>query len=361
LNIILDTNIIRSDFKLKSAEFSVILDYLTKTNSKVIMTAIAFEELTHLYTSELKKRLEVYQSAVEKINPILSNVMQIENINIESETSQYLNYLMLKLEFSDSEIIPYKDSYMKEVVHRAINKIKPCSNKGEEFRDTILWLTVLDIAENTNDKQIIFISNNTKEFASESGQELHADLYEETQRRGVRINYFNSLKHFIKSHASTFSYINEEWINDQINIEEINERFVEIIKKDWSDNLLQRLNSDYNTADYINPISAYLSIDEFFVYEKTDGSLYLEVMLSGEVEIEFEHEVDEKVEIEDWDYKYSYNPFTDDYEREREKQYKFITETRTIDDYYYPEFDVRLVADIEDKKIKTFSIKDIYL
>jgi len=81
--------------------------------------------------------------------------------------------------------VHYKDEYLKEVINRSIKRIKPCSEKGEEFRDSLLWLTLLYIAEASENKMIVIISNNIKEFASDNGS-LHPKLKDEEIKKDIK-------------------------------------------------------------------------------------------------------------------------------------------------------------------------------
>jgi len=49
MNVILDTNIYVQDLLMNSASFSLLLDYLNKTGSKIIMPQIVYQELAERY------------------------------------------------------------------------------------------------------------------------------------------------------------------------------------------------------------------------------------------------------------------------------------------------------------------------
>lgn len=74
MNIILDTNIFRSDIKLGSNNIEIILSYLKKTGSTIVMPKIILEELKSLYTKELKDRIIEYNKTVRKLKILSKNL-----------------------------------------------------------------------------------------------------------------------------------------------------------------------------------------------------------------------------------------------------------------------------------------------
>jgi predicted nucleic acid-binding protein len=188
MDIILDTNIILTDFFLKSKSFKVLFDYLAKTNSDLLIPEIVFKETIHKYEEKLISELSNYDNTVNKLNSLLDDtVFKKVNIDISKKVSKYSNFLknVKKPSYDSSKeiIVKYKDSFLEETIRRAIYRLKPCSNKGQEFRDTILWLTIIDYLKSIykDDRKIIFISNNFKEFADSEtkNKNLHPDLFKE--------------------------------------------------------------------------------------------------------------------------------------------------------------------------------------
>jgi len=330
MDVVLDTNIFREDFLMDSSRFRILFDYLRKTDSKVVMPQIVYEEIAAVYEREISDRLEIFKKAKRNLEgALIDGEVQDFDISIAPEVKKYLGFLRSKLKISSKDIVSYKNSYLEEVVRRATRRVRPCSEKGEEFRDALLWLTVLDIARIADHRMLIFISNNVKQFASEEGC-LHPTLLREAEDEDLSIRYYNSLSHFIKEHATRIDYITPKWLRSAIHTSAINDSFTKLLRRSGEDRLLHwARRQGKEPTGRVFPYSSLLGLDDFHVYEMTDGSIYVEASYSGAVMVEFEWEegefeclypvvtvtieiaVDDKkvksFEIVDWDFRYPWS------------------------------------------------------
>jgi predicted nucleic acid-binding protein len=281
MNIILDTNIFAQDFMMTTPRFELLLDYLKKTKSKLIMPQIVYQEIISLYTRRLKDKLKKFKEAKEHLESVLLDVF-IPDINLEIsvEVEKYLSYLKEKIKISDKDIVPYEDHYLKNAVHRVIWGVKPCSEKRKEFRDVLLWLSVLDIALREKDKKVVFISNNTKDFTDIDKRTLHPDLLEEAHRRGVEVKYYPTIDDFNKAHAVKIDFITKEWILSVIDFDKLFSYLSGMLEKrgeyevlKWAKNQGKKGSARVEIVD-INPQMFDM---DYYVIEKSDGSYYVGV------------------------------------------------------------------------------------
>jgi hypothetical protein len=296
LDIVLDTNIIRKDFTMKSDNFIILHDYIKRTKSKVILTELVYKEIAAIYEREISKRYNDFLENRDYLGRnILGTTIDDFEIDIKKCVANYLEFLLQTLKLTAKDIVPIKQCYLDDIVERAIHRIPPCSAKGEEFRDVLLWLTLLDVAVESNEKKLIFISENKKQFASCDGT-LHPFLLEETKLKGVNIIYYNSMKQFIKDHKVKISYINDEWILGKIDLELVKQEFMDVLWKYGKNSLLSWVECrEKKATDYLNLLSSNIWINEFYVYEMKDGSLHIEVILGSEMTMEIEVEIDDKM------------------------------------------------------------------
>ncbi len=350
MKVVLDTNIFRQDFLMNSEKFSILFDYLKKTNSRIIMPKIVYQEIAAVYERELTSRLQQFREAKRIFeNALINKPIQDCSIEIADEVKEYLTFLKTTIKISNEDIVSYKQSYLEEVVKRAIQRIKPCSEKGEEFRDVLLWLTVLDIANTADQKTLIFISGDLRQFASDDGC-LHPNLLKEAKEKKLTIKYYNSIKQFIKDHAAKVTYITSEWLVSTIGFETINKRVIAMLEKYGEDQLLHWAeDSEKGIFEYVKPISSLMGINEFYVYEMTDGSLYVEVLYQGEIKVDFEGT--EKFEKDSWDYnKLDYEPLVD------ELDFHPVLRSRSTDKVttkcLTPEIQVTFGITVKDKEVK---------
>ncbi len=144
------------------------------------------------------------------------------SIDIDESVTAYMKFLKQELRLFLYDVVDYRDGYLKEIVHRAAWRKKPITPKGEEFRDALLWLMVLDFASTTEDKRVVFISDDSvfgsdgAKTRGESGEEkkaeMHHELRDEAKEREVQVLYFRSVNDFNKTTSDNIAWITDEWI-----------------------------------------------------------------------------------------------------------------------------------------------------
>lgn len=338
MDVVLDTNIIVGDFLITSGQFDVLFDYLRKTQSKLIIPEIVYEELESIYKQKLKEALEEYNKSVNKLKNMLVDFNldkhKIE-IDFEKEVKKYKDFLFKKLILYLGSEVPYRDKHLREALRRSLKRIKPCNTRGGEFRDAILWLTILEIASKNKERGIIFISNNKKDFGSkESKNSLDPELEKEALERGVKIKYYTSLSDFISDHAKKLDFITPDWIKSKLSLDEINRQLLTSIDNNGIKKLLQWADykTDFPISDYCNPIYANLDIYNYYVYEMLNESLYIEILYTGELEVEFELE----------------KPINDELIGVRHYVPK--------PEFFYPEIEVKIGGIIKDRELEGFTV-----
>jgi predicted nucleic acid-binding protein len=281
MNVILDTNIFVQDFLMSSASFGLLLDYLKKTGSKILMPLIVYQELGEIYRSELSARSMQFERARESLEKALIDAaVPRHETDVSSEVAKYLAFMRKKLNLQEKDIIPFRENYLSELVTRAITRAKPFSDKGEEFRDALLWLTVLDVARETNEETLAFISNDAKAFGQ--NHQLHEALYHEGKSTGKQVNYYNSISKFIESHGTQVDFITQSWLFTAINYstfeDAISQKLTEYLEHFDEYDLKQRGWEGLEFTGYLSPTGSVTedSLTEYYVYEKSDGSFYVQ-------------------------------------------------------------------------------------
>jgi|GEM_PF-1662368 len=295
MDIILDSNIFRGDFLLRSKDFEVLIDYLKKTNSSIILPQIILDEVKELYSRALKERLANHSKAVTNINIALtdeSKHLKAAEFDIESEVQAYEAFIKTKLSIYDRRILPYTDSFLKEISNRAIKRQKPCGEDGQGFRDTLIWLTIKEYCRTCHEKQITFISNNDKDFGNAEKTDLHESLASECEQLNIRINYCKNVREFIEKHSVKIDVFTAELVEGNIDFEAVNGMIEDEINGNKPRSIRSWLNSkrDVETSEYFKAtnVNTY-EFKEFFVYEMLGNKYIINVQLGCEVEIEYEY------------------------------------------------------------------------
>jgi len=289
MRIVIDTNIFRQDFLLKSRKFELLIDFISKTTHSIVLPQVIFDEIVALYKRELLNSIQNYYKAERNLRNKLFSSSRIpsQQYDIEREVASFTENFKKKLNFHKDSIIPHNDSHLSELVRRSINKIPPFKKSDKQFRDGLIWLSLFDVAEKFKTKSISFISNNIKDFCERENQ-LHSILMDECMQKQVEIQFYPTLDDFLKEHASKISYINKEWILNNIDFEKINDEFFDYINCYKEDKLIecaQKKDEYANDVELISIVSS--SISTFFVYEMSDGTLIIETDFESELEIQY--------------------------------------------------------------------------
>ncbi|MFH1113416.1 MAG: PIN domain-containing protein [Pseudomonadota bacterium] len=304
MDFILDTNVYLSDPFFTSTWATIFFEHVRKTHSRVVMPRIVWEELEASYTRQLKDRWKNYEQARGNLQAFLKDKHELFSIDVAENVEGYMKFLKRELRLFLYEVVDYREDYLKEIVHRSVWRKKPITLKGEEFRDALLWLMVLDFASTTEDKRVVFISAD-KAFGSDGAKtrgessedkkaEMHHELRDEAKERGVQVLYFRSVSDFNKTTSDKIDWITDGWIRSKIDFGAVVE------------SLLQNVNvyggvydplsyTDTGTHQIIRweAVHAELSrIDNLYSYNMEDGSIIVLVVSHFGITFDYDYEDD---------------------------------------------------------------------
>ena len=304
MDIIIDTNILRQDHLLRSSKFQVLLDYLRKTNSHLIIPTVVKDEMIAIFRRQLIELFDEARNKAAKIDRwCYDDTPRTDfHLDIDKEVTTYVSFLTELTHGGGALELPHKDNFLGEVIRRQINRVKPASDRGEEFRDIVIWLSIKEFLKESQ-REAVFISQNTKQFAAKDSRELHPDLVAELSTENLRLRYFSSLDDFIQQHSSRVDFITEEWIKQNISqadIERASSRAIETSERSW-----QRY-ADQKGVDWTGYIGIIgftaVGLNEFYVYELSGDDFYLHASYYGELEVEIEleesHTLNRRIEVE---------------------------------------------------------------
>lgn len=183
--IYVDSNILYSDPYLYSNRSSAILNKVNATGGKLkIPLVVHVETLNNLVkeVSEIKKSLS---KNVRDVSKMLAGSGLLESMDIplfeeeDIRTSYEQRYQDL-IESGHVEIIDHKamnpEELIDDLLYRALNYIKPFAAKKEEFKDTVIWKTVISDIIHNDYSNCIFLTNNTSDFYNDDNSLLHEHL-----------------------------------------------------------------------------------------------------------------------------------------------------------------------------------------
>lgn len=282
MDIIVDTNLIKSENFLRSKKIDVLKDYLKKTNSKIVLSQIVKEESISLYKRELNDKLDKINNKLEDLSKYCfsTNIVSIY-IDVDKEVAAYSEHIENLKNDNILYEISYTYDFLPEIVDRANNRIRPSKN-GEEFRDIILWLTIKKLLKEREMISVGFISNDLKAFASEDKEHLHPDLIKELDNENLNLIYYKNLDGFIEKHKTKVDYINREWIELELGNIDIDHLITGYV--------IKQLETKIEGIAYAYPLNISVSFHKFYLYEMTNQVIYLFLEFEVYVDIEMGYE-----------------------------------------------------------------------
>lgn len=294
MDVILDTNILYSDIKLRSRNIDILIDYLEKTNSRLLYPSVVLDEAKEKYKNKLIENISAERKATSDLNNFLFSETkdEVHIVDVEAEANKYIDSVHKKFKTNSENILHYKDEYLKTLVERAIRRIEPLGTDGQQFRDGVIWLTILDYCSSLESKEVIFITNDKSEFSNSKLNDplqLNANLEKEAEGRDLKINFYRSIKHFIENQHSRIEFITTEWLNENIELENILVAFNESIKDYDYEYFIDHLYLDENErlVEILNDTGHFEGhIGKFYVYVNKDGNFIVTMHINFEKEYE---------------------------------------------------------------------------
>ena len=310
MNIVLDTNIIRKDLRFKSGNYKILIDYLDKTDSTFIIPRIVIDEAIGIYERNLLEKQKNVNSAISRLNKSIEVNDEINNIelDISSEVDEYNKILTAKLKLNRHTVLEYKNELLPEIVKRCINRIKPAKEDGKQFRDVLLWLSIVEYMKTSTSEEITFISENHRDFGIQANI-IHPELEKEIRTIGKSIHYYSGYEAFIKEVATPIEFVSKEWLEAQLDLELIQRHITESIIAE-SDTIVGSIENKLNVDDELDEPSIesteyYNLIDlEFSVYKLTEGDIYIKTNI--EIELEIGYSFIKPVERVNFEYQRTY-------------------------------------------------------
>jgi hypothetical protein len=305
------------DWYFNTPPYKALLDYAKKTNSVFWMPRVVLEELRGKFTQELESKLaSLIKSEREIYRQINSPKESHPIVNAQQEAERYIKHIFKKLKITKKNIIDYPEDAMHTLVQKAVNRTKPFTAKGEEFRDALLWENVIDtVLEPSHAEYVAFISNDSSAFGNllQKGkeEELHPHLRDEMVRRieeGLVLSdenntpskfyennfgYFRKVSEFIGIYHTSVASISKNWLKKQLVPTEVYSQLVKFANENESfqkqiNKFLQRRRLGFFAGIGVDNFK--MTIDYYHLYTNSNASVTIFLSISGYVEIGYTNE-----------------------------------------------------------------------
>lgn len=224
MHVILDSNIYLRDAKMEGNQFQELFAYLRRTASRLIIPMIVFSEVAERYRAQLSDEVDKTQAAWNRMRKkTISDVGNFPSPHINSEVRALKN--RLRQPATGVQAVLYSDLGgvdMQELIRRGVKRLRPASSEGEELRDVILWMVVVQYAKK-NDADVAFISTDAN-FADSDGTGLHEQLSADAARARVRIAFYREISKFVAENALETLPVAGDWFFGLVSHEAVEDK-----------------------------------------------------------------------------------------------------------------------------------------
>lgn len=256
-HIVIDTNVIHLDFKLRNARIVSLCDTAAVLGHKVYIPEVVIDEVVKQYNETAENYIYSFNKALKKLSDL--STAPIPQIPIDVQVfANYHNELANRIKQLGIGIIPYPNTEHKKMVERELNKKKPFKDSTKGYRDALIWESIIEHTQkNVSTCNIIFLTENSKDFAAKDKKGLHADLIADCDSKGIPL--------------SSISLITN--VNDFINIEiigkstEIKDKLTKLQKDGSIGNMnFKQLIQDYISKDMLDNLISSSDFDSYSGY-----------------------------------------------------------------------------------------------
>jgi hypothetical protein len=209
MDVALDANEFLSDPCMQSVRFQTLLAYLRKTQSRLLIPKIVWDEVIARYPERISGPHSKAANDLKGLRNLLlaTKVPEIGKLEMEKEVSALKRKMKKPSPHVRALILNnFSDVSVEEIARRGIARVPPANPKGEELRDVMIWLMMLGYAKNSGE-DVAFISHD--EHFREN-DDLHPKLRDDLEEGKIKLHFYKGIDDFIKAHAPSPRNLTEE-------------------------------------------------------------------------------------------------------------------------------------------------------
>jgi PIN domain len=210
MDIILDSNVYVSDYRMEGVNFRSLFDYLKKTQSNLVLFRIVREEVIAEFARDLEEQAAKTETTWEayrrlhfpkKLSPFRKPDVKAQQKELRARLMKPPASVKLRYQKDTSKILVY------EVFRRGIHRIPPADKHGEQLRDVIIWLTTLDYTKTFN-REVAFISNDNGFWRD---KEVHPQIAKDIDKLGAKLRVYRTIRSFVEENSPPAKPAEAKW------------------------------------------------------------------------------------------------------------------------------------------------------
>ncbi|VVM48051.1 hypothetical protein PS662_00640 [Pseudomonas fluorescens] len=274
--VFLDTNIFHNNWFLRSAPLRLLFHYLNNESGALIVSRLVIQEVENLHRRALE---EAYRD-IRSISSTLSQLAPA--VVVEATSHESVNSYDLKSVLVDRaeclEIVEYEGISQTLIAERAMLKIRPFRENEKGFRDTLIWISLLDyLKENRIAGDVFFITGNTSDFMGANKGCFHDDLLQDITSKQLLCNLqlVTSLQEFLRGHVDSHEHaLDRNKAENEFSryLEENAVQFLQHVESRLASVLSERLFSNVGILANSSPITAEIveGLEDFYFVKTED-------------------------------------------------------------------------------------------
>jgi len=209
MDVILDANIIVSDFYMKSVNFRLLLEFSKKIPFEIYIPEIVLDEVLNKYREMLENKLIAYKKSIAQLSTLLpSSHYDFLDFDLEIECENYKDFINEKFKERRFKLLPYPQTPHKDIVTHELSRKKPFKSNGSGYRDKLVIDSIFEKFK-VPEASVILISNNSNDFGVEP--DFEKDLfYGKKVSNHFRFRIKNKLSGFIEQYIQPIKQINND-------------------------------------------------------------------------------------------------------------------------------------------------------
>lgn len=278
MHVLLDTNIYMMDLTFSKPEHEALKNYLSMTNSRLLLPEIISNEVYKNIETSAMKELRTIKGLYGTRVGLIPETITVETVStaLKERFDKFAEGMKV---FS----IDNKNIDLQNLIDKSLVETPPFKSQGRGFRDALIWESLLKYLNSTAETQVAFITNNSNDFGK---NELKLELHEELVKLNVqdRVHFFNSLGEFLTEYGESIGFITYDFIYESIEAD-VDGYAGTITESDIDD-------VDYPSHDYEWEVTGIdyeeFEIDNYYIYNATSTHYYVyaEVAMSFYVSLE---------------------------------------------------------------------------
>ena len=182
MHFVVDANIIIAENFGRSVRFRTLLAASNTLGYKVYVPCLAITETVAKFSREFGEEFNSVRRILGQLSKLLGQRFEtaVADLDPEKETASFKDSLVAKLNHAHVTQLHYPDTSHADVVHRAVSRKRPFDQNGSGYRDTLIWLSTLKLASQT-DGTIVLVS---KDGDFGKADALHSDLINDLVEAG---------------------------------------------------------------------------------------------------------------------------------------------------------------------------------